>query len=290
MFGGGELTFTLMSDLHLGAPNVNRARIREDLEEAKKHSDRILLDGDIFDAILPTDVKRFLPGVLENDLRGRQNILNQVVKTAFDLLYPYATLIDLIACGNHEESVEKHHHFDLVQELVRRLNEVPGADVRYGGIGGYFGYRIQETCDSDAARERENPGGDRWWYLIFYHHGAGGNAIVTKGMIGFNRMQTWVEADLIWVGHGHNKIHDATPVRQTMNSRGKIVERPRHCVMTGGYLGRGEPDTHEDFMSGKPKSVSYAESKNLPPQDAGGARVIVPLLDNAQIGRVKIVM
>jgi len=286
----GEIAFTLMSDLHLGAPNVNYDSIHSDLEGARANGDRILLNGDIFDAILPTDKKRFRMEAIDEKLRGHSDILNRLVEQAFQELSPYADLIDLIAIGNHEESVEKYHSFDPVQALVYRLNQIPGADVRYGGISGFFDYRITEPRNTEAARGRNNHGGDRWRYLIFYHHGSGGSAPVTKGIISFNRMETWVEADLLWVGHGHNKILDATTVRVTVSNNGNLIFRPCRAVMTGGYLWNHEPDTSEDYMAGGTKRVSYAESKNLPPQESGGARVIVPLLENAQIGRVRVVM
>jgi hypothetical protein len=286
----GEITFTLMSDLHLGAPNVDTDRIRADLTEARENEDRILLDGDIFDAILPTDKKRFRMEALAKTLQGRSDILNRLVEMAFKELSPYADLIDLIAIGNHEESVEKYHSFDPVQALVYRLNQIPGADVRYGGISGFFDYRITEPRDTKAARERKNHGGNRWRYLIFYHHGSGGSSPVTKGIIQFNRMETWVEADLLWVGHGHNRILDATTVRVSVSNNGNIVFRPCRAVMTGGYLWNHEPDTSEAYMAGGTKRVSYAESKNLPPQESGGARVIVELLDRAKLGKVRIVM
>jgi hypothetical protein len=280
--GKKELTLTLMSDLHFGAPNVDYERMREDLEGAKQHGDRILLDGDVFDMILPGDMKRYVPEALDPRLQGRSEIINRVIDFGFEFLRPYAPLIDLMATGNHEESVQKYHHFDPVQALVYRLNQLPGTDIHYGGICGFMDYQVKVPW----AKGRS---GTRWRYLIYYHHGAGGAALVTKGMIEFNRMETWLDCDLIWIGHKHNRILDATTKRVTLSANGHILERPFRAVMTGGYFTTGE-DTHASYMGGEPRKVNYAEWKNLPPQDTGGCRVIVPFLNNAGIGRVRIVM
>jgi len=280
--GNKELTLTLMSDLHFGAPNVDYGRMLEDLEAARQQGDRILLDGDIFDMILPGDIKRYVPEALATPLQGRSNIVNIIVQYAAEFLKPYATQIDMIATGNHEESVMKYHHVDPVQSLVHELNKNPGADVHYGGICGFVDYQVK----APTAQERS---GTRWRYLIYYHHGAGGAALVTKGMIEFNRMETWLDCDLIWIGHKHNRILDATTKRVTLSAAGRIIERPFRAVMTGGYFTTGE-DTSEAYMAGEPRKVNYAEWKNLPPQDTGGCRVIVPFTHSAGIGRVRIVM
>ena len=148
--GSKELTLTLMSDLHFGAPNVDYARMLEDLEEAKRNNDRILLDGDIFDMILPGDVKRYIPEALATPLQGRSNIVNVIVKYAAEFLKPYATQIDMIATGNHEESVMKYHHVDPVQLLVGKLNENPGADVYHGAR--LLHLWVQGLSDKGASR------------------------------------------------------------------------------------------------------------------------------------------
>lgn len=282
-----QLGLTLMSDLHIGAINVDYSALRSDLKRAREHNDRILINGDVFDAILLHDMKRFRAETLDERSRGRSNILNEVVHRAAEELAPYADLIDMIGCGNHEESVEKYHNYDPIQDLINELNRVAGADIRYGGICGFFRYRLQEKKNSKS----KNPGGDRWQYLVFYHHGSGGASPVTKGIIQFNRMETWIVADLLWVGHGHNRILDATPMQITMGVDETITARPYRAVMTGGYLGRGAVDTHKSYIvDRRPKNASYAESKNLPPQCAGGARVIVSLARNAQIERVGVLM
>ena len=112
-----QLGLTLMSDLHIGAINVDYKALRSDLDRAREHGDRILINGDVFDAILLHDMKRFRAESLDERSRGRSNILNVVVKRAAEELAPYADLIDMIGCGNHEESVEKYHNYDPIQAL-----------------------------------------------------------------------------------------------------------------------------------------------------------------------------
>lgn len=283
--GRKPLGLTLMSDLHIGAKNVDYKTMKADLDAARENGDRILINGDVMDLILPMDLKRFRMEALDSAVKRQHAVLNAEVEYAYEKLSPYADLIDMIGCGNHELAVEKHHSYDPIRALVYELNKLPGADVHYGGICGWVDYKVMDTRKNAPRDERS---GTRWRYTIYYHHGAGGVAMVTKGMIQGNRMATWIEADLMWVGHSHNRIIDKTGVRVSLSAQGNEVMRPKDFVITGGYLTRPEPDTHAGFMAGKPKSASYAEEKNYPPQQPGCARVVVEFENGAKIGRVRI--
>jgi len=280
-----KLTLTLMSDLHFGARNVDTGAIREDLEEGALKGDRILINGDVFDMILPSDRKRYRPEALAQWLQGRSDMLNTAIAWAAEFLDPFKEYIDMIGIGNHEEAVEKHHSYDPVQALIYELNKA-GAEIKYGGISGFFVYRI---LDSGAKSKTERQA-QRWRYVVYYHHGAAGSSPVTKGMIDFNRMETWVDSDLIWIGHKHNRIMDGTTVRVGVTQRGNLYKRPFRAVMTGGYMDTLEVEDSGKLLAGKPRQSGYAESKCLPPQDKGGCRVEVGLARAGHIGKVRVIM
>lgn len=99
---GDVVSVWLMSDLHLGASNVDYDRINQELADAKSRNSRILINGDLMDLILPKDHKRYVPDVLLDEIAGRRDVLNASVKFAVKILKPYAHLIDMIGMGNHE--------------------------------------------------------------------------------------------------------------------------------------------------------------------------------------------
>lgn len=94
--------FALLSDLHLGSAHADEGLIREELEEARLNRDRVLINGDVFDLILPTDSKRFQPHVVHPRFQGAPDLINKVLDFATDFLEPYADRIDMIGSGNHE--------------------------------------------------------------------------------------------------------------------------------------------------------------------------------------------
>ncbi len=260
-----EAGITLMSDLHLGATHVDYKRIERDLKDALEHGDRILINGDVFDFILPSDHKRFSPDALHSRLRGRRDILNACLEWAVEMFTPYAHLIDMVGIGNHETSVEKHHSADIVAMLCDRLSAIAGRTVSYGGYTGYVDYRFR----------RGGPSSDTRRLVIYYHHGTGGQAPVTKGLIGFHRSSTWVDSDIIWHGHRHNRLVDMTGLRLRCPLAGDSPTTDQQvAIMTGAYMVNYTGQSQADFRE-RGRRAPYASDWGLPPQGMGGARVLV---------------
>ena len=259
---GEPLGITLMSDLHIDSAHTDLSAIRRELDEARENGDRVLINGDVFDAILPSDRKRYTPVASRPELRGRIDVLNASIELAHDLLLPYADLIDMIGIGNHEASMEKHHSVDMVALLVDKLNAAKGADINYGGYTGFVEYVVPLSGSSRRL-------------VIYYHHGGGGAAAVTKGIIDFNRKAVFVDSDVVWLGHKHNRITDTGGCRLSLPKSG---DSPALCqqvaVMTGGYMDHHKGQTQAE-MKRKGRMASYASDWGLAPQWKGGARLLV---------------
>jgi UDP-2,3-diacylglucosamine pyrophosphatase LpxH len=63
---GQEFRFRLMSDIHIDSPHHDRKAFLDDLEEAKRNQERILINGDFFDTnyynqyqIIPIQMSEF---------------------------------------------------------------------------------------------------------------------------------------------------------------------------------------------------------------------------------------
>lgn len=244
-----------MSDLHIGGAFTVHERIEQDLKLAEQSDATILVNGDLFDAILPGDRKRYTPTALHPRLQNRADILNESLNWAFEILEPYKHRIGFLGVGNHDTALEKHHSVDLVSVLCDKLN------VPYGGYCGY--YRQSWTF------------GKRRYHtmLMRYHHGAGGSSPVTKGIIEFQRMAAWIDGntDIVWLGHKHNRMVDDSVTREHVNKGGRLIYKPVLNVMTASYM-RAYVQQKET-----PRRASYAADRNLAPQVMGGVMLTVTI-------------
>lgn len=268
---GGSHGFTLMSDLHIGAPQVDYALIKEELKQARVLGDRVLINGDVFDCISWQDRKRFRPSAIHPRLRGRDDYITAAVDWAVELLGPYADLIDMVGTGNHDDAASRWHNIDPINVLVHELTRLLPKKVRtkhiihYGGYCGFVDYRFRE-------RPEGSHGGKRW--VIYYHHGSGGAAPITKGILDMSRRDIYIEADVIWLGHKHNRFNVSVQRLACPRFGYDIVTRDVRHVMSGSYLRTYVGQTQESMRRHGRRS-NYAADMGMAPQGMGGARVEV---------------
>lgn len=250
------LGFTLISDIHFGSSSFQPDLLKMDLERARAAGDRIAINGDVFDLILPSDRKRFDISSVDDRMLV-SSMIDEQLELGIEHLAPYAHLIDMIGVGNHEQSAIKYHHTDLVSRLVNRLNRYHGGNIVNGGWTGFLDYRASgEDSTGKISQTRR--------LVIFYHHGSGGASPITKGMIDFSRLRQWVDADVIWIGHKHNRIIDAGAMRMRCPIRGDEPKfDPVLCVMTGAYT-----SSYDSLVD------DYAAQRAMAPQQGGGVRVL----------------
>jgi hypothetical protein len=276
---GTPAGFTFISDTHIGGSVTDHDAILADLEDARSHGDRVNVNGDIFDVILPKDHKRYKPDALAPRLQGRANVLNAALDYACEIFGPHAKIIDMMGCGNHEASVEKFHGLDVLSLLIHRLNTEYGGEISYGGYSGFLDYRFRATSGGVGNR-----------VVIYYHHGGGGAAPVTKGMIDFNRKAAWVDSDVVWLGHKHNRLVDSTPLRMRCPQSGDSPKLDQQVfIMSGSYLDTVSGQTHEQAMVGGRRG-NYAADWGLPPQAKGGIRLEVKFHRKCGIERMRTIL
>lgn len=248
---------TLLSDLHIGARSVDYKLIEKELRDAEKNNDRILINGDVFDAIIPSDKKRYRPSALHSRLSGVDDISNKIVDWAFELLSPYAHLIDMIGAGNHDDALTKNNSFDPVLALVDRLNDyLTVKTISYGGYCGFICYRI-------ATKGRK-------LFNIFYHHGFGKSKLSDQ----YSQLH-WIEGvDVVWLGHLHSRTN-AHYVRMSPPAYGSTSEyRDVRFVRTGAYIntykGQSQKSIHKSGGV-----VNYGVLAAHHPYGTGGARILL---------------
>lgn len=258
---GQEQGIRMMSDLHLGAPNVNYRLIDRELKDARKRNDRVVLNGDVFDAIIHTDTKRYSPDCLHPRLQGRRDVLNHAIEWAVELLLPYADLIDVIGIGNHEASIEKYHSMDPVRVLCYDLNRKltrPYRDhvIHYGGYKGFVDYRL---------------GGIRW--VLYYYHGKGGGSANTTKDFENEALQVQ-NVGAIWLGHKHQSLASGIErISCPMGGYNCLVDIVRY-IRTGAYMITNTGQSQASIRKHGRRS-NYAADASMKPGMQGGARIVL---------------
>ena len=216
-----------MSDTHIGNALCDEPQLKASLQEASEREARINVVGDIFDAIFSGD-RRYKEGMTSSWLQGHPHPADCVIDYAYEILKPYAHLIDCLADGNHDETAGKYLKTNLVRRLCKALSDSEQAKkhnhvVHYGGYSGYIQYLVQ-TCKPGRIDVLN----------VLYYHGSGGNAQVTKGMMDFQRGRSKFVFDIFLMGHNHFKNADSAP-RTFCTARGVIKQYPSRCIRCGAF-------------------------------------------------------
>lgn len=252
-----DFYYGLISDIHADSMNFARQEFIKDVSGMLAKNARLFINGDLFDAILPTDKKRYSRS---GDFINEDSQINARIKYVFDLLVPYVDYIDFIGIGNHEASIVKYSGSDLIAFLVLQLNAIRDKKLPPIQRGGYQGFMRLCFSNSDKSATAR--------YTIYREHGKGGAAAVTKGTINIQRLHTTYIADLYWLGHTHTNIVDKTPWTVYPDNSGRIIFKQKRSVITAGYQGSFE---QRNLTDGKYYQNSFPEEKFLIPGGQGSA-------------------
>jgi len=237
----------LISDIHWDNPHCNRELLKKHLDQALEINADILFNGDTFCLMQGA----YDPRKSKNDIRpehNKSNYLDAVVNDAIDWFSPYAHLIKVVGYGNHETNILKRAESDIIDRFVFGLNSKNNTSVQVGGYGGWIVYNFRRAEMGGMAA-----------YKIRYFHGSSGGGIVTKGVIQFQRMSSFVEgADMVWMGHVHED-HELTYTVERLNSNNKINIKDVLMVRTPTYK--------EEYQEGK---GGWHVERGAPPKPLGG--------------------
>lgn len=217
---GWEQWVLLQADEHWDNPKCNLDLLKAHHDEALARNAVILKFGDLFCAMQGKFDKRSS----KDDLRPEHTngeYLDSLVTTAAEWYRPYASHIALIGDGNHETSVKGRHETDLLERLAERLRH-SGGITRHGGYFGWvrFMFTVQQTT--------------RLSLRLAYNHGWGGGGPVTKGLIDFNRISEWADADVFVTGHVHTKTYHQVK-RLRLSDSNDARQETMHCIRCGSY-------------------------------------------------------
>lgn len=234
---GKVYQYAVFSDLHIGSKEFDGESLKRDLEKCKDNDAKVIINGDTMDLILMQDLKR----ASASRIKPEEGQINQFIEEACEALIPYVAQLCIIAQGNHETAMIKHHGVDVLAWLIERLNR----EKKNG--------RIQEGHYQNFVRinfldpKRGYKLGAK--YTIYMSHGIGGSAPVSKGMIDFNRIVVANEADLYLMGHKHNHLVTTMP-SATVSEDDVIEVRNRIAVQTPSYTYQINTDKDNAWIDG----------------------------------------
>lgn len=210
----------LMSDIHIGNAYFNRKQLEEDIKAFKEMGAAILINGDLFEAITPSD-KRF-----EMETHGyytTNDIINQYIKECVNYFGEVANQIRMIGIGNHENSMIKNDHINITLLALEELERIGGCKIHYGGYHGFVRFRV-----IDGRKKKE-----RSVYEMYYHHGYGGHTKSGPKLM-LNDLRLKYRADFYWTGHKHQTaIFSEAEIRANRNYE-EVHEI--WLLSTGSYL------------------------------------------------------
>lgn len=238
----------LLSDVHWDNPKCDRKKLKRDLDLALERNALIFSNGDFFCAMQGKYDRR----ASKKDCRPEHqvnNYLDALVETAADWLEPYKQNFVLFGQGNHETAITKNHETDLLDRLASTLRARGGVAC----LGGYSGY-VRLSCGTSSTQSDG--------FLYFYHHGPNAGGPVTKGVIGANRMSSYLtDAHIVHTGHSHDSWQ--FPIRRIKLSHHNTIKQETQVhVRTGGYK-----DEYGEGIGG------WSIERGMPPKVQGGAWV-----------------
>ena len=222
---GWHADFLLRSDAHHDNAHADQRLETIHLEEAEERDAGILDIGDLHCAMQGKwDRRSSTDACRPEQQQGRY--LDSLIDCAAEFYEPWADRWLLLAPGNHEGSILKHHETDLTERLAERFR-MRGSPVIVGSYAGFIRFK--------ATRH-----GRTLSRVMYYTHGNGGGGPMTHGVLNTRRRQSYLpNADIVWSGH----THDSWVVRLAKTSLvgGAVRIEDVHHVSTPGYKDEFSP-------------------------------------------------
>lgn len=238
---GFKQDFLLTSDEHIDNKHHLSKFWKRAHDEAKERNAIILKFGDVADVMGAKFDKRNFMGDVDQEF-NKANYFNVVADGIAKRLMPYKDNILFFGNGNHEESVTKHHHIDILD----MVNDKLGSVAKRGGYEGFIRLRFKTSSGSDSQR-----------IDIYYNHGNGGGQR-THGLSTHLDYQAFNIADIYVSGHNHKSFQFPSYVT-SLNDRGNVERRRTAHIKIGTSEGKGNIKYSRQFESKFPyPSISFA--------------------------------
>jgi hypothetical protein len=156
-----------------------------------------------------------------------------------------------LVVGNHEETIRLKYNNDIGYQLSKEL-EAPCL--------GYDGWvRLQFSRKSPEQRSRTS----NTIYHIYITHGHCGAGKSGAKVNKLEDIATFMDADIILMGHGHKKVIAPPVLKLGLDKEGNLTTRKQIAVMCGSFL-----------RSYVENATTYGEKKGYSPCDLGVVKIM----------------
>ena len=218
---GKVLLLAPIGDIHLGSAACAKSHLASDISALVSASKipgvsvKVILMGDIVDAVGSKDIKRYDPRDIDPDLHGETHRLIQAqLEMAHKYLRPIAPLTIAALEGNHEASITKYHGImDAHIDGICNPLGVPDAS-----------YMAHFTLKFRGFEKK-----------VIAHHGYGGGRLIGSKVVKVhNLFNICTDADIAMCGHTH--VRAISDMVQLHTENGRFVADEKLAVNTGSYL------------------------------------------------------
>lgn len=192
------------------------------------------------DSIIVND-KRYTKSM---DTTSGEEIIDEQIQQAYDILEPYKDKLIGLGEGNHERSLTNMCNTNPVRRLCEKL----GCE--------YLGYTWM--C-SIALREVDGRGRT---VVIYGNHGWGGGTRTEGGdLTKYAKIMSAYESDIYLFGHTHGLMAKRSP-RLSIAGK-KLIAKDRYICICGTFMKTISPD----------ETPSWSETKGFNPARIGGITI-----------------
>ena len=244
-----------IGDVHLGNSSADITKLKAIIDYVKNKENTYWVGmGDYIEAINYSDPRFDPKSVDAKYLVGGDidKIVQLQIKDIVELFRPIKDKCLGLLRGNHEETIRKYYHFDVLYEMAKDLDLdrdlllYDTAIVRLLFKQGFF-EKSKHSRQIDMLVSHGNAGGRTYGYK------SNRLAELTK----------WFVADIYLLAHSHTKqTQSSTQIR--FDRYGNQKKKKTIYAITGCFL--------KSYVVGK---NSYAEKLCLPPSDIGVVKIMI---------------
>ena len=223
-------------DIHLGSAACDEKLLKRDIAEiASKPNAMVILGGDMIDAVIHTDAKRYTGSTMADWCRGMDDI-DDVIAAQLDMLtstlYPIREKIIAVVEGNHESAAAKHNSRAVFRDLCGRI---AGQDGRMSeialGVEGFINLRFMRKSAGQKVEKSHT-----WPMTIYARHGFGGGRLKGGKINNLTQVLYAYDCDIALSGHVHDRIYTSVIRTGPGNGRSTCTQKEIHGVTCGTYL------------------------------------------------------
>src|SRR3990167_7558007 len=253
-------------DCHLGSIHTDEDFLRRTVEEIRTTPNAYWIGmGDLADCITPSDYKRWEGKALAEWMKGKEdNIGATQCDKVCEIFSPiWNKCLGLIE-GNHEDSIRRYNHYNMMEEILKRA---PGVS-----------YAVS-SCLVKLVFYR-GAHSDRRMVLIHARHGEGSARTSGARALAVLRLASvFVTAHITLMGHLHGQESPDIPQRLVLSRNDKIKAFESVATMTGAWV--------KAYMQGVPPS--YLERWGSPPSVLGCPKITIIPYDETK-GKKKLTL